>query len=90
MPLTVDTWVDRQNALSAEGWTFDSVARYWPTRASGLTPSGKAYTFVAEGPSCTLTIGNRSRSVSRSDWETPTSCEQAWRDCYAAFPANQR
>lgn len=90
MPLATDTWVERQNVLAAEGWTFDSIQRYWPTRCSGLTPSGKAYTFVAEGLSCTLTIAGRSKSVNRSDWENVSSCEQAWRDCYNAFPASQR
>ena len=98
MTLLVDNFAAEVVALTAQGWVILDYSRYDPTLASGLTPSGKAFSLsaVRDGAEAkvTLTVAGNTRTLSLASWEADfeqgNKAAQQIRVCYLKFPPNQR
>ena len=93
MTLLVDTfWRDFQSLLEPAGWVLTGGSRYDPTHLTGVTPSGRAFTFDAIDGTITITIAGRTRSIARarSVWESGGATVDAMVAARNLLPVNQR
>jgi len=93
MTLLVDTfWTEAAERLTANGWVIVDGSRYDPTVINGITPSGRAFTFTAQGDTVTITVAGRSRSITRSRtlWEPGDQTVTAMVEARNLLPASQR
>jgi hypothetical protein len=92
MSLMVDNWCDAVTALTSAGWVITEFSRYDPTHVVGITPSGRAFTFHAEGNTITVTVAGRQRqrTISRDLWEQGNLCREALLAAWSDLPVNQR
>lgn len=93
MPLLVDTFYTEANPrLIAAGWVFTDVSRYDPTSIVGVTPSGKAFSFLAAGNNVSITVAGNTRNatVSKALWEPGDATVTRFLQVWNALPPGQR
>ena len=94
MSLLVDTWADEVAFLQSQGWVITEYSRYDPTHATGVTPTGKAFTLSVVDGVCTITIAGkvqqRIESGGRTNWEPANLTRQLIEQTYQQFKPRDR